>query len=326
MAREITREVKSNSTLLDRLPRLAWSAEVVGRVTRQAAAETGLAPGTPVIAGTADAASEALSAGLERTGDLMVMYGSSAFFIQKTDRPVATDVFWSALFMEPGTHVVAGGMSAAGSLTRWFRDNLAPAELDAEQAGGPNAYAALAELAATSPPGARGLVMLPYFSGERTPLNDPHARGIIAGLTLTHTRADLYRALLESVGYGIRHNIDAMTEQGVPPRRVLAVGGGTRNALWLQIVTDILGIEQHVPLIQHGACYGDAFLAGIGAGVYRSTADIGEWVRDHGVIRPDPERHAEYEPYYRVYRELYSASASQLHMLTALGDTEERGA
>jgi xylulokinase len=314
---EMAREVAP----LDRLPRLAWSAEVVGRVTRQAAAETGLAAGTPVIAGTADAASEALSAGLAHTGDLMVMYGSSAFFIQKTARAVETEVFWSAPFMEPGTHVVAGGMSAAGSLTRWFRDNLASAELAAEQAGGPNAYAALAELAAASPPGARGLVMLPYFSGERTPLNDPRARGVVAGLTLSHTRADLYRSLLEAVGYGIRHNVDAMAEQGIPPRRVLAVGGGTRNPLWLQIVTDILGVEQHVPQVQHGACYGDAFLAAIGAGVYRSTADIGEWVKEPSVVRPDAERHSQYEPYYRVYRDLYAASAEQLHRLAALGET-----
>jgi xylulokinase len=203
-------------TSLDKLPRVLWSTAVAGYVTAGAARETGLAVGTPVVAGTADAAAEALSAGLAATGDLMIMYGSSIFFIQKTANLVTTERLWAAVFLEKGSYVVAGGMSTGGSLTRWFRDQLAPQEVAAEAAGGVNAYEALAHLAATAPLGSRGLVILPYFAGERTPIHDPEARGLMAGLTLSHTRAELYRALLESVGYGVRHNLDTMQEMGIP--------------------------------------------------------------------------------------------------------------
>jgi xylulokinase len=305
-------------TPLEKLPRLAWSGQVVGHVTTAAAAETGLAAGTPVVAGTADAAAEALSAGLAHPGDLMLMYGSSLFFIQKTAKLATTDKLWAALFLEKRTFALAAGMSTAGSLTRWFRDNFAPLELAAEAQSGANAYAALAELAAAVPPGSRGLVMLPYFAGERTPLNDPDARGLVAGLTLSHTRADLYRAILESVGYGIRHNIEAMQEAGVPPRRVLAVGGGTRNPLWLQIVSDITGVEQHIPDQHYGAAYGDAFLAGLGVGLFPDTAHVAGWINYRQVIQPNPEVHTHYEEYYQIYRRLYGASAQVVHRLAQL--------
>jgi xylulokinase len=317
-ARTWSAEMARPITPLDRLPRLAWSTEVVGRVTAAAASETGLAASTPVVAGTADAAAEALSAGLARPGDLMVMYGSSIFFIQKTATLVATDKLWAAVFLEEGTYAVAGGMSTGGSLTRWFRDHLAPQEVAAEAAGGPNAYAALADLAATAPLGSKGLIILPYFAGERTPINDPEARGLIAGLTLSHTRADLYRALLESVGYGIRHNVDTMREMHVPPQRILAVGGGTRNPLWLQIVSDIAGVEQLVPDQHYGASYGDAFLAGVGIGLFADTTQVTQWVRHREVVRPRPDAHAQYEAYYRIYRQLYEDSAQAVHQLARL--------
>ena len=149
----------------------------------------------------------------------MVMYGSSIFFIQKTDRLVLTDELWGAVFLEEQTYAVAAGMSTSGSLTRWFRDQLSPLELQNEEQGGPNAYAALADLAGKSKPGANGVVVLPYFSGERTPINDPYARGLFFGLSLSTTRADLYRAVLEGVGFGIRHNIDTMRKEDVPPKK-----------------------------------------------------------------------------------------------------------
>ena len=313
-------EMAAPITPLDKLPRLAWSVEVVGAVTPGAATETGLAPGTPVIAGTADAASEALSAGLSLSGDLMVMYGSSMFFIQKTDKLVATERLWGAVFLEQGTYAVAAGMSTSGSLTRWFRDHLAPEELAAEATGGLNAFEALARLASSSPPGANRLVTLPYFSGERTPINDPDARGLIIGLTLSHTRADLYRSLLEGVGFGIRHNIDAMGEEGVPPQRILAVGGGTKNSLWLQIVSDIANIEQRVPDQQYGACYGDAFMAGVGIDFFDDTADCVQWVDYRHIVRPRSDVGKAYDAQYEIYRQVYEETASSMHRLAQLAD------
>jgi xylulokinase len=305
----------------DRLPQLAWTAEVAGRVTRDGAAQTGLAEGTRVIAGTADAAAEAISAGMAQVGDLMVMYGSSVFFILKTDRLHNSRQFWGTRFLEPGTYAVAGGMSTAGSLTRWFRDQFSAGELLAEAQGGANAYTALAELAAQSPPGARGLVALPYFAGERTPIFDPDARGLLLGLTLSHTRGDVYRALLESVGYGIRHNLDALRGEGMNASRILAVGGGTLNRAWMQMVSDIGGIEQHIPAEQIGAAYGDAFLAGIGSGLFSGTEEIGRWVRTQEVIRPNPDTDVRYSELYEVYRQVYKDTAVTMHRLSRLAQT-----
>ncbi len=311
-------EMAAPITPLEKLPRLLWSVEVAGEVTAAAAQETGLAAGTPVIAGTADAAAEALSAGMCVPGDLMVMYGSSIFFIQKTAELVATERFWGAVFLEPGTFAVAGGMSTSGSLTRWFRDEFAPDERRAEAGGGPNAYAALSDLAASSPLGAKGLLLLPYFSGERTPIHDPNARGVLAGLTLSHTRADVYRAVLEGVGHGIRHNIDMLREEGVAPQRILAVGGGTKNPLWLQIVSDIAGIEQYVPRQRLGACYGDAFMAAVGIGLYPATAQASEWTQYEAVIRPNASAHTAYAPYHALYRQLYDDTRRTVHELARL--------
>lgn len=290
---------------VEMMPEITWTSAVAGTVTAEAARETGLAAGTPVITGTADAAAEAISAGLTKVGDMMVMYGSSIFFIVKTAEFITPPHFWASHFLEAGTYVVAGGMSTAGSLTRWFRDEFAAREKAAEAEGGVNAYAALARLAAQSPPGANGLVTLPYFAGERTPLNDPHAKGMLFGLTLSHTRADVYRAILESVGYGIRHNVQQMHAEGVETKRTLAVGGGTLNLEWMQMVSDILNIEQHIPEEQIGASYGDAFLAGIGCGLFNDTEEVERWVKIKHVVRPRPDVHRFYEPYYRLFRDLY---------------------
>lgn len=300
---------------LEWMPRPTWTCQIAGRVSAAAAHETGLAEGTPVITGTADAAAEAVSAGLSEIGDMMIMYGSSTFFILKTQEPAASRIFWTAPFLEPGSFCVAGGTTTAGGLTRWFRDQFGAAELAAEQETGENAYAALARLAASSPPGANGLVALPYFYGERTPIHDPLARGILFGLTLKHTRADMYRALLESVGFAIRHNLEVMQAEGLRPTRVLAVGGGTRNLPWMQIICNIAGISQIIPARQTGASYGDAFLAGLGCGAINASSHILQWLQESTLLVDDHTAHRRYELYYQLYRELYAQNAAAMHHL-----------
>jgi xylulokinase len=303
---------------LEWMPPPTWTSAVAGRVSQAAAQQTGLCPGTPVITGTADAAAEAVSAGLSQVGDMMIMYGSSTFFILKTDVFAQSSHFWTSPFLEPGTFSVAGGTATAGGLTRWFRDQFGQAELEVQKVGGENAYANLARLAVSSPPGSNGLVVLPYFYGERTPIDDPQARGMIFGLTLNHTRADIYRALLESVGYAIRHNLETMQAEGLHPTRLLAVGGGTLNRPWMEMVCDIAGITQVIPSQQIGACYGDAFLAGIGAGLFSGTADISSWPTRTQTVLPDAGRHTAYEPYYQLYRDLYAQNAGAMHRISVL--------
>jgi xylulokinase len=305
---------------LEKLPRIAWTCDIAGRVHREGARESGLAEGTPVITGTADAAAEAVSAGVARPGDMMAMYGSSIFFIVKSSALVKSRRFWPSYFLENDTFAVAGGMSCGGSVLRWFRDQFGDREIAVESSGGPNAYAALAELAQSSPPGSKGLVALPYFAGERTPLHDPDARGVIFGLTLGHKRADVYRALLEAVAYGIRHNIDALKEEGVSPQRIVAVGGGTLNPAWMQIVSDIAQIEQHIPEQQIGASYGDAFLAGIGVGMFAATRDVGSWVKIRNIVRRHPDARRLYDDRYAIYRDLYKQTKELMRRLGIAGE------
>ena len=284
------------------LPELRWTNSIAGYVQIAASEETGIPAGIPVITGTADAASESISAGLADIGDTMLMYGSSTFLIQKTEKLVLSSSYTGTVFLQEGHYVQTGGVSTAGSLTRWFRDQLGQEELRVEKEKGINAYTSLAELAAKSPMGANGLMILPFFSGHVT---NPKATGVIYGLNLTHTRPDIYRAILESIGYLIRENIEGMIELGGIPAKVFAVGGGLKNRLWLQIVSDITAIPQFIPDCTYGASYGDAFMAALGTGEYQSITDIGEWVKVKEIINPDRERHEFYNEKFAEFQKLY---------------------
>ena len=303
-------------TPLERLPQCYWSHEVVGEVTVEAASETGLAAGTPVVAGTTDAAAEAISAGVADYGDMMLMLGSSIFFIMKTSELVTTQHFWSSNFLEGGSFAFLGGMSTSGSLTTWFRDQFAGSELLTQKEGGEDPFSILAGLAGTSPAGSNGLILLPYFEGERTPLHDPRAKGLWFGLSLKHTRGDLYRSILEGVAFGIRHNLEVMHQEKVQPGRILAVGGGTRNSLWLQIIADVCDLTLYIPEQQIGASYGDAFLAATGIGLFKDLSEIKGWVRMKTTIQPDPEMHKSYQFNYQLFRELYKSNRQLMHKLS----------
>jgi xylulokinase len=291
-----------------RLPRLAGTTEIVGTVTGEAAAATGLAAGTPVIAGTTDAAAEAFSVGVHAPGDLMLMYGSTIFTILVTPTPVRDPRLWYQPWIMPGLHASAAGLATSGTLTRWFHDQLARDLSDQD------AMPALAREAAAVPPGAEGLLVLPYFSGERTPLHDPYAKGCFFGLTLAHSRAHLFRAVLEGIACGVRHLLSAYIEAGHAPRRVVAVGGGVRNPVWLQAVSDICGIEQILPTHTIGASFGDAMLAAIATG-HATAEDVRAWNPGNGAVQPDASRQPLYDRQFALYRQLYERTRDLMAQL-----------
>jgi xylulokinase len=160
--------------------------------------------------------------------------------------------------------------------------------------------------------------MLPYFAGERTPILDPDARGVIAGLTLSHTRGDLYRAALEATALGIRHNLEAMREAGADIRRIVAVGGGTQGALWLQIVSDVTGLAQEVPGTTIGASYGAAFLAAVATAPPGDTPRIAEWNPVATTITPDESKTEAYDALLDRYLRLYASTKDVVHELARL--------
>jgi xylulokinase len=278
------------------LPELAWPTEVVGTVTAHAARETGLPEGLPVTAGTVDAWAEATSVGVRAPGDVMVMYGTTMFLVQVISAPRPNPALWTTSGVYPGTWSLAAGMATSGAVTDWLR-RLLGAD-----------FATLVEEAAAVPAGSRGLLLLPYFAGERTPIFDPSARGVIAGLTLEHGRAELYRAALEGIAYGVRHNLEVMREAGGAATRLVAVGGGTRGGLWTRIVSDVTGAAQVVPRETIGACLGDAMLAAAAHGV-----DVTDWNPPDHEVHPSGE--SSYDDFYQRYRDLYPATADVAHFL-----------
>ncbi|WP_308465828.1 FGGY-family carbohydrate kinase [Rathayibacter soli] len=284
------------------LPPLKWPGEAAGILTTAAAAETGLPEGIPVITGTIDAWSEAISVGAQNPGDLMLMYGTTMFLVHTVHKPLTSPSLWGTVGALPGTRNLAGGMSTSGAITGWLRELF-----------GSRDYPQLLRLAEESGPGARGLLMLPYFAGERTPIMDPQARGMIAGLTVSHTAGDLYRAALEATGLGIRHNIETMEAAGGQIDRIVAVGGGTQGGVWTQIVTDIIGREQVIPTQTIGASYGAAFLAA------QMVADVSieEWNPLKEVLTPRDELAEDYDELFMLYRQLYEQSKDVAHALAA---------
>jgi xylulokinase len=283
-----------------------WSTDIAGHITAAAAAETGLAMGTPVTCGTIDAAAEAVSVGVLAPGEMMVMYGSTIFIIQVTAAPVRDARLWYAPWLFPGLHASMAGLATSGTLTHWFRDQLAR---DSD-------FATLAAEAAASPKGAKGLICLPYFSGERTPIHDPLAKGAFFGMDLTHTRADLYRAALEGIAMGTAHVLDTCREVGATPARVLAVGGGTQNAVWMQATSDLGRVPQLVCEKTIGASYGDAFLAAVAIGA-AMPEEITRW---NPVARSvTPEKVAAYDKQYPLWQALYRQTKDIAHALGATG-------
>jgi xylulokinase len=286
------------------LPRLAWPSDVVGTVTAGAAQVTGIPAGTPVAAGTVDAYSEAFSVGVRRPGDQMLMYGSTMFLVQIIGEYYSDPTLWTTAGVEHGSLALAAGTSTAGSLISWLQTVTGGAPFDE----------LMAEAQAVAP-GSEGLLMLPYLSGERTPVFDPQARGVVAGLTLRHGRGHLFRAAYEGISFGIRQILERFDDAHTAERTV-AVGGGLRSPIWAQALSDITGRTQLVPEQAIGASYGDALLAAVGVGLVPPTTD---WAKIAREIKPDPGNRQLYDELYSIWRELYPATKDQVHRLAAPG-------
>ncbi|MGZ8571509.1 MAG: xylulokinase [Actinomycetota bacterium] len=290
------------------LPTSYEGPDVTGVLSAAAAAATGLAPGTLVVAGGGDQAAAAIGVGAVDPGVLSISLGTSGVVFAATDRPLIEPrgrlhAFCHAV--PERWHLMGVMLSAAGSL-RWFRDALAPGvpfeELSAE--------------AASVPPGAGGLLFLPYLTGERTPHPDPHARGAFVGLTVGHTRAHLTRAVLEGVAFGLRDSLELMRGLGLAEgMEGRATGGGSRSPVWRRILSDVLDVPITSMRTAEGAAHGAAILAATGAGDFPSVQAAATALVETGeTIGPGPDAGAYAETYER-YRALYPALAPTFRAL-----------
>ncbi|MBA2721121.1 MAG: xylulokinase [Chloroflexi bacterium] len=288
------------------LPPTHEGPAVTGTVTASAASATGLAAGTPVVAGGGDQAANGVGVGVVDPGTVALSLGTSGVIFAATDSPIVepdgrVHAFCHAV---PGRwHMMSVMLSAAGSL-RWFRDALAPGM----------AFAELSEEAGRIAPGSDGLLFLPYLSGERSPHSDPLARGAFVGLTLGHERAHLARAVLEGVAFGLRDGLDLMVAAGMPaPTTIRASGGGTASPVWRQILADVLDAEIATVATTEGAAYGAAVLAAIGAGwMPHVAAATTAWVSTEVSASPG-DAAAAYRDRHAAYRALYPALSPTFH-------------
>ncbi|HET8908946.1 MAG TPA: FGGY family carbohydrate kinase [Ktedonobacterales bacterium] len=296
----------------DQLPPVRRPTAVIGGVSDAAASATGLIAGTPVLAGSADHVAAALAAGLTTTGDVLLKFGGAGDILYCAESPDPDKHFYFDYHDIPGLVLINGCMVSSGSLVKWFTRELAnsaqPEVLDAE--------------AALIGPGAGGIVALPYFLGEKTPIFDPMARGIFAGVMLHHTRAHLYRAVLESVCYGFAHHLALLREAGRPITRVLAADGGSRSAVWMQIAADVVGEPVSVVGGEAASALGVAFVAAMGAGMATDWTDIRRYSPVGAIYQPHTDAHAAYQQGFALYRELYRQMQP---LLPALGTLEQAG-
>jgi len=283
----------------DLLPPILESTEVTGRVTEQAARETGLAAGVPVVAGGADNACEAVGAGVGSPGEALITIGTSGAVVS----PIASAVtdpgmrIHSMRHAVPNTWYLMGVVLSAGAALDWWRRSSGGATFDE-----------LVAEAGTVNPGADGVTFLPYLTGERTPHADANARGVFFGMHGGIERADMTRAVIEGVSFALRDSLELMKELGVNPEEAVAVGGGASSAFWLQVLSDVINLPLRTVSPPEGAPLGAAMLAAVGVGTFTDAVGVGvAWLTDLESVTPNTIFRDTYDDAYGRHRALYVA-------------------
>jgi len=290
------------------LPQVYESPEVTGQVSKIAAEVTGLAAGTPVVGGGGDQAAGAVGNGIVTTGVFSSTVGTSGVVFAHLDEPLLDKQLRTHTFCHavPGKWHVMGVVLSAGGSFRWLRDNLCRHEIAQSKESGRDPYEYMTEAAADVPPGAEGLIFLPYLTGERTPYANPNAKGVFFGLTLRHTRAHMIRAVMEGVAFAMRDSFEIIRAMGVEAAQIRASGGGARSKLWRQIQADVTGQAHCTINVDEGPAFGVALLAGVGTGIYANVPEAcSATITVVDELAPSPAQTQLYEGYYRLYQELY---------------------
>ena len=290
------------------LARVFESPEVTGVISSDAAVQTGLKQGTPVIAGAGDNAAAAIGTGVVYQGRAFTTIGSSGVVFAQTDNPVIDDLGRVHTFccVVPGAWHVMGVTQSAGLSLKWFRDEFCKIEMDAAKVANKNVYKLMDEKAAESPIGANRLIYLPYLMGERTPHLDPDCRGVFFGLSAMHTKSDLIRAIMEGVTYSLKDCFEIMRGMNIDIKSMFACGGGGSSPLWRQMLADVFGCSVCTANISEGPSFGAAILAGVGTEIYASVQEACDrLIKPQNTIVTNCEAKGKYMKVYDIYRGLY---------------------
>lgn len=296
------------------LPDIVPCHAVIGHVTAEAAEETGLPEGTPVVAGGLDAACGTLGTGVIQPGETQEQGGQAGGMSICMDTCRMDPRLILGAHVVPGRWLLQGGTVAGGGAVNWYEKEFCAAERALAEKDGTNSLMEMDAAAQKVPAGSQGLFFLPYLAGERSPIWDPDAKGVFYGIDFSKTRAHFARAVMEGVAYSLRHNLEVAEQAGAHSETLRSMGGAANSRLWMQIKADVTGRKMVVPSADTAAALGAAILAGVGTGMYRDFEDA---VRQTVTIRreftPNPENAAVYSEGYAVYRELYEALKNIMH-------------
>ena len=305
----------------EKLPQLRLSTAVVGHVRSSVADELGVAAGTPVVLGGGDGACAAAGAGVIEAGSAYNYIGSSSWIALSTPDPIYDPAYRTFTFghVIPDMVMPTGTMQAAGASYQWTRDQLSLFERETAERLGISPYELINQEIAQVAPGAEGLFFLPYLMGERSPRWNPHARGAFIGLTIRHTRAHMYRAVLEGVTMNLRIILDAFRAQGTEIDAMRVIGGGASGRVWNQIMADIYGLPvQRLAILEEATSMGAALVGGVGVGLYPDFDMIHQMNAVASTVSPDPATQAVYERMLPIFDQLYDALAPIYDDIAAL--------
>ena len=306
---------------VEKLPEIRQSIDVVGEARASAADDIGVAAGTPVVIGGGDDSCAAAGAGVISEGAAYNYVGSSSWIAISSSKPIYDPQFRTFTFghVIPNMFMPTGTMQAAGASYQWTRDQLSLFEKETAERLGISPYELINLEVAQVAPGADGLFFLPYLMGERSPRWNPHARGAFVGLTIRHTRAHMYRAVLEGITMNLRVILDAFREQGSEINAMPLIGGGASGRIWNQIMADIYGIPvQRLAILEEATSMGAALVGGVGVGLYPDFSMIETMNDVAATVMPDEQARATYDKMYPIFNQLYEALAPVYDNIAAL--------
>lgn len=294
----------------DVLPTIHASTDVVGEVTRQAAEELGLRPGTPVVIGGGDGPCATVGAGAVREGPAYNYIGSSSWIAFSASRPIYDPnmKIFNFANMVPGMFMPCGTMQAAGGSYQWLRHQICTLEAWAAEQAGVDVYEVMNLKAEMSPPGANNLLFLPYLLGERSPYWNPKARGAFVGLTVKHTREDIIRATLEGITLNLKLILQTFLDAGAPIREIRVIGGGAKGRFWRQLMADIYRLPILRPrFLEEATSLGAAVAGGVGVGLFKDFNVVDQFIEIVDRHEPDPATEAVYQRLFPIFQAAYEA-------------------